>query len=259
MARGRARAPTSSSPRSGPSASATSSAIPLWSTTRTGLGAGVRGDAAQINEARRVAGQPEVTVGAFRGSAAPYDPDGEMVPGRLNKDFFANMKAQAWWSLRQRFERTYRAVVRGIEVDPDEIISISPDLLELAQLLAELSQPTYSINGSGKVLVDKKPDGAQSPNLSDAVMIAYNPAAAAVWAHMWERLASERAGRGAGCGLNGNESWQSQTLADFGLCDRDQDTQRQPDAFVERVLFCLGPDRFIPDGGYGVVRTASTF
>lgn len=154
-----------------------------------GLGAGVRGDAAQINEARRVAGQPEITVGAFRGSAAPDDPDGEMVRGRTNKDFFANMKAQAWWSLRQRFERTYRAVVHGMAVDPDSIISLDPGLPELAQLLAELSQPTYSINGAGKVLVDKKPDGARSPNLADAVMIAFNPASAAVWAHMWERLA----------------------------------------------------------------------
>jgi phage terminase large subunit len=100
------------------------------------------------------------------------------------------MKAQAWWSLRQRFERTYRAVVRGIEVDPDSIISIDPALPELAQLLAELSQPTYSINGAGKVLVDKKPDGARSPNLADAVMIAFNPASAAVWRAMWEKLAS---------------------------------------------------------------------
>ena len=55
-----------------------------------------------------------------------------MVPGRLNRDFFANLKAQSWWSLRQRFERTYRAVVRGIEVDPDSIISLDPGLPELA-------------------------------------------------------------------------------------------------------------------------------
>jgi len=89
-----------------------------------------------------------------------------------------------------RFERTYRAIVRGIEVDPDSIISIDPALPELAQLLAELSQPTYLINGAGKVLVDKKPDGAKSANLADAVMIAYYPASAAMWRAMWERLAS---------------------------------------------------------------------
>lgn len=38
--------------------------------------------------------------------------------------------------------------------------------------------------------MDKKPDGARSPNLADAVMIAFNPAFAAVWADMWARLAS---------------------------------------------------------------------
>ena len=40
----------------------------------------------------------------------------------------------------------------------------------------ELSQPTYSINTAGKILIDKQPEGASSPNLADAVMIAFNPA-----------------------------------------------------------------------------------
>jgi hypothetical protein len=44
-------------------------------------------------------------------------------------------------------------------VDPDEIISIDPKLPELTQLLPQLSQPTYSLNNVGKVVVDKKPDG----------------------------------------------------------------------------------------------------
>jgi hypothetical protein len=39
----------------------------------------------------------------------------------------------------------------------------------------ELSQPTYSINSVGKILIDKAPAGMRSPNLADAVMIAFQP------------------------------------------------------------------------------------
>jgi hypothetical protein len=39
----------------------------------------------------------------------------------------------------------------------------------------ELSQPTFSINTAGKVLIDKAPDGTRSPNHADAVVIRYAP------------------------------------------------------------------------------------
>ncbi|EBZ0800660.1 TerL protein, partial [Salmonella enterica subsp. enterica serovar Abony] len=42
-------------------------------------------------------------------------------------------------------------------------------------LIIELSQPTYSINGVGKIVVDKQPDGTRSPNLADSAMISYAP------------------------------------------------------------------------------------
>jgi len=41
--------------------------------------------------------------------------------------------------------------------------------------LQELSQPTYSINAAGKVVIDKTPPGTRSPNLADAVMIVFSP------------------------------------------------------------------------------------
>ena len=146
-----------------------------------GLGAGVKGDARQINER----GSP-IVVAPFRGSASPTDPDGkiEEIDGdeerdkeqRTNKDYFANAKAQAWWALRMRFLRTYRAVKLGHPIgDPDSLISISSKIPQLTKLCMELSQPTYSENGAGKLLIDKAPDGAKSPNLADAVMIVYAP------------------------------------------------------------------------------------
>lgn len=147
-----------------------------------GLGAGVKGDSRQINETRGT----QLEVSAFRGSAAVLDPDarieeiGEVEAKdrdqRTNKDYFANAKAQAWWALRMRFLRTYRAVVLGHPVDdPDSLISISSRIPALAKLTSELSQPTYSENGAGKLLIDKAPEGSKSPNLADSVMIVFSP------------------------------------------------------------------------------------
>lgn len=153
-----------------------------------GLGAGCRGDARVINELQREKGLPEVNVDSFRGSGSVHEPDDEMVEGRLNKDFFANMKAQAWWWLRMRFQETYRAI-EGREYDPDMLISLSSDELEekeLALLTTELSQPTYTKNGTGKILVNKQPDGTASPNRADSVMICFNPQVSSL--NIWNKL-----------------------------------------------------------------------
>lgn len=138
-----------------------------------GLGAGVRGDARVVNEQRGTDRGLYINVEAFRGSGAVTRPDAQDVKGRKNQDFFANAKAQAWWALRTRFEKTYLAVCEGHDCDPDEIISISSKLKLRDQLCMELSQPTYSINAVGKIVVDKAPDGSRSPNLADAVMIRF--------------------------------------------------------------------------------------
>ncbi|ASE83581.1 TPA: TerL protein [Citrobacter koseri] len=157
-----------------------------------GLGAGARGDARVINEQRRTNRRPAILATPFRGSGAVFDPDGEAVPGdnartaRLNKDFFANAKAQSWWHLRKLFRNVYRAVVEGKPYNPDEIISLSSSISCLDKLVTELSQPTFSINGVGKMVIDKQPDGTKSPNNADSVMINYAPMNAAL--NIWERL-----------------------------------------------------------------------
>jgi phage terminase large subunit len=141
-----------------------------------GLGAGVAGDANAINVERTGAGKLAVQAVPFRGSASPLNPDAAMVPGRKNRDFFANAKAQAWWSLRQRFENTFRAIEgKGEPFDPDNIISIDSQLPELLALQMELSQPCFSVSTAGKILIDKAPDGMRSPNLADSVMICFAP------------------------------------------------------------------------------------
>ena len=127
------------------------------------------------SEQRKLADVGPIEASSFRGSGAVVNPEAEMVPNRKNKDFFLNLKAQSWWALRMRFQQTYRAVAEGQKVDPDSIISISSSIKHLTALSMELSQPTYSITEVGKVRIDKQPHGAKSPNLADAVMIAFHP------------------------------------------------------------------------------------
>lgn len=146
-----------------------------------GLGAGVRGDARVINAQR----PHPIEAVPFRGSAAVIDPDAP-VQGlrddadrdaleRTNGDYFANLKAQAWWALRLRFQRTYRAVVHGETFDSDQLIALDSRMDGLDKLKLELEQPSFTRNGAGKVLIDKQPDGTRSPNRADAVMIRYAP------------------------------------------------------------------------------------
>jgi phage terminase large subunit len=101
------------------------------------------------------------------------DPDDSETP--LNKDFYQNLKAQAWWQLRRRFEKTQRAVTEGVEFDQDELISLPSDLPLLRTLQKELSQPTASKGTRMRLVIDKQPEGTRSPNLADAVVMAYWP------------------------------------------------------------------------------------
>jgi hypothetical protein len=136
-----------------------------------GLGSGARGDARIANEQRTAANKPMIYADPYCGSEAVYDPRGELVTGRRNEDTFANLKAQSWWALRQRFQNVHRMVVEGRrDVDADSLIALAPHLKELPQLLSELSKITYSINGAGRIVIDKTPPGCRSPNFAGCVM-----------------------------------------------------------------------------------------
>jgi phage terminase large subunit len=167
-----------------------------------GLGAGVRGDARKVNEARQASGSKWLQVMPFRGSGEVFNPE-VIVPGteRTAEDFFENMKAQAWWTLRQLFQYTYRIMERlktgepaaalAAEVDPSKFISIAADFEKRARLCVELSQPIWGLSKRGKMMVDKCPVGTKtevrnaitSPNLADAVMMLYAPRAGVIAIH----------------------------------------------------------------------------
>ena len=81
--------------------------------------------------------------------------------------------------MRDRFLETFK-VSKGEAYDADAIVSLHPSIEELRELKSELSQVTYSYNQSGKVVVNKAPDGHASPNRADSIMIAFAPASAGI-------------------------------------------------------------------------------
>ena len=145
-----------------------------------GMGAGVRGDARMINEARRAHGYEKaivprlINVRGFHGSGAVEKPDTKIYPGanRTNADYYQNLKAQSWGNLRRLFRETFRARTEpGYNYDPTQIISLCSKMPLLQKLTTELSQPTWEPNQIGKMVVNKQPDDSKSPNLADAVMM----------------------------------------------------------------------------------------
>jgi len=94
----------------------------------------------------------------------------------LNKDFYSNLKAQAWWGVADRFRNTFNAVTKGMKFHPSELISISSECEHLDDLVDELSTPRKDFDTTGKVKVESKKDLAKrkikSPNKADAVIMA---------------------------------------------------------------------------------------
>lgn len=90
-------------------------------------------------------------------------------------DMFLNEKAKAWWLLRDRFERTFEHV-NGTKTYPEEqLISLAPLVgqKDFRQLESELSQAQYTPTQSGKIKINKTPEGYKSPNAADALVISY--------------------------------------------------------------------------------------
>lgn len=141
-----------------------------------GMGAGVRSDVDRIEQRRKDEGLKKLRVSAYRGSAEVLEPD-RQVRGtdRTAKDLYQNRKAQSWGELARRAAETARAVLEGGKYDLDMIVSLDSTIPELSELCIEFSQAQWKISANGKLMVDKTPDGAASPNMADSVVILFSP------------------------------------------------------------------------------------
>jgi hypothetical protein len=144
-----------------------------------GVGAGVKAETNRLRDEQLL--PPGLTLQPWVAGAAVLDPFGRVVPGDkfspLNRDFYSNLKAQAWWNLRRRFEITYRAINEpAFTYEHEDLIVIPSTLPLLRKLQKELSQAIASQSSSLKLSVDKSPEGSLSPNLADAMVMAFYPA-----------------------------------------------------------------------------------
>ena len=132
-----------------------------------GIGAGAKGDFNRVTDRHYIA-QPHI------GSAQPFGFDSKFTDNMTNGQFFRNLKAQAWWNIRLKVENTLRLLDGNTTINPLSCFFISgkiPDK-QLDKLLMELSQASYK-HEDGKLMVDKAPDDQASPNMADAVVMAY--------------------------------------------------------------------------------------
>lgn len=143
-----------------------------------GVGAGVKAESNRLGDEGLL--PKGVRFIPWFAGAKPLNGDKPIIPhdnkSPLNKDFYDNLKAQGWWELRLRFERTHRAVTEKVKYSPDELISLPSDLPELRGIEKELSQATASKGSKMKLVIDKSPEGTRSPNRADAIVMAFWPA-----------------------------------------------------------------------------------
>jgi phage terminase large subunit len=171
-----------------------------------GVGAAAGNKFSELNDARKEEHNQAGTKGKFipiqyekfiaGGEVANpdkfyIDAGGQQI---TNKEFFCNLKSQSWWLAGDRFRNTYNAIQNdgkfnvetgkvicnnGEKFDVEDLISISSDMPNLANLVTELSTPKRDFSKDGKVKVESKDDlkarDIKSHNDADSFVMAYAP------------------------------------------------------------------------------------
>ena len=105
----------------------------------------------------------------------PIDDEKDSKP-KTYKEEFLNNRAQYYFELARRCENTYRCVIKGQYIPPEEMISFDSDGIEnIVKLRAELCRIPRKPNGRGLKQVMSKDDMKKleidSPNMGDSVMM----------------------------------------------------------------------------------------
>lgn len=95
--------------------------------------------------------------------------------GDTSEEKFANLKAELWWLLRDRFRKTFEFVMKGTYYPPDELISIPND----EALIDQLSNVRYFERNDGKIIIETKDQltkrDVPSPDLADMTVLLFAP------------------------------------------------------------------------------------
>jgi phage terminase large subunit len=141
-----------------------------------GVGTGVKVELKHLDPTGKIDVLP------FVGSEKPRDPRQKYPDndkdGRLNDDVFMNLRAQWYWYLKDRFEKTYKAVHKGEYINPDELISIASECEHIPKLRAELCRvPRKRGIANTRIQILSKQEmrtkDIPSPNIADALKMCF--------------------------------------------------------------------------------------
>lgn len=100
--------------------------------------------------------------------------------GKRSSEKFINLKAELWWTVRDRLRRTYEHWLHtagdgGIQHDLDDLLLLPDD----NALCAELSVPRYLYTENGKIQIESKRQmaarGVASPDYAEALILTFAP------------------------------------------------------------------------------------
>ena len=100
--------------------------------------------------------------------------DGEISNG----DFFYSRRDQMYFALKNRIENTLAYLEKTRDIEISACLLLSPKYLSQTQaeeLAGQIAQPVYQFGSRGQVRFDKTPEGEDSPDLLDALALAYAP------------------------------------------------------------------------------------
>ena len=132
-----------------------------------GVGAGAKGEFRRLNDGLRAIG--------FNAGMGVERKDKKYRGGLKNRDMFANLKAQAYWCLRDKMYNSFQYVEgdRSISINDCMFISSDIDQKVLDKFITELSSIKFEYR-SGKVAIQKKSESADSsPNIAESVIMAF--------------------------------------------------------------------------------------
>jgi len=130
-----------------------------------GVGAGIRSHFADM-------GPRPYNVHPVNFGAAVAGGDTLYAHRQTNAEFFARRNAQLGWALRLRAQATQR-LDDGDDIDPERCLFFSPHIASREAYLAQLTQPQWEEQISGRIAIDKTPDDAPSPDMYDATALAF--------------------------------------------------------------------------------------